>query len=210
MLRLLFLICLVFGMMTSYGLNVKAVSEPTSAKKEVSRKLPPPFAPDAYVSKHILENPEKLEVVGKAIIDLLADNGYQCTTISVLNFDAIRKIQGKPFKVRCDNRDYEVANIGGKWIACMNKCSKRQMMFAPDAYISKHIEDPEAVGEFVISLLTVDGYQCTTINVLGISRGGKSFKVRCDNQYSYEIANIGGNWIICVDKCSKRRLRGEQ
>ena len=101
------------------------------------------------------------------------------------------------------NRQWLVALVGMLGLAGeAQRVDAQSYVVEPDAAISS-IAPPEVLSELV-RLIRLYGYRCDSISYAHPFKvsAGSGFKVQCHRrQYTYEVLDRGGKFVVCFDKC---------
>ena len=104
------------------------------------------------------------------------------------------------------NRQWLVALVGMLGLAGeAQRVDAQSYVVEPDAAISS-IAPPEVLSELV-RLIRLYGYRCDSISYahpfkVSAGSGFSGFKVQCHRrQYTYEVLDRGGKFVVCFDKC---------
>lgn len=67
-------------------------------------------------------------------------------------------------------------------------------------HVSSDISVTQNQAETIVKLIQAYGYTCNTLSSAFQSSYDGSYTVTCNNwRYSYEIEDVGGNWVVTVD-----------
>lgn len=67
-------------------------------------------------------------------------------------------------------------------------------------HVSSDVSITQSQADAVVKLIQAYGFSCNSLSSAIQSSYDGSFSVTCNNwQYRYDIADIGGNWVVTVD-----------
>jgi|GEM_PF-3728183 len=81
-----------------------------------------------------------------------------------------------------------------------NKPTKKVETKVNPEYVSNDVQVTKAQADAIQSLIRAYGYTCSSFSSVTWLSYSSVYAVHCNNwRYSYELEDVGGNWVVTVD-----------